>query len=491
MTLLYYLLLFFTLRVCDTEQTDPHTITCIQMIGSLQSKYGNYNITIRSPHVHVTCVNDTTLVGSSNVTCKNQKWQPDFPHCLVNCPPIPPSPIIISANTQSYVKTKDRNRSAGTTISLSCITSGFIVNGSSRITCQSDRSWKPNIPKCRPKKFPPERRWMTILAIAGPAALVLVVCVIVLGKFLLKRRLKKSEIQDAIHLSQKNETTPFYKVWTIRRTQKKMIEAIDLSSLKNKASKMFNIPQDKYLKLVLEEDGSEIQTTPSMVLCQKKVLMVIDRNDKWKPVSSDESEKIRLTYDVCSFDRKQRKLFLANSLKDLIDQVQHIFEQEDNYLCLEMDGTVIDDDISLTAVAGQQLMSMNETTGWRSVNPGEITKSLSELKTDEQSNDKKDCYKVWSKDLRYKKIIFASDLVDLHIKAAKALCLQPPIEISLLNDDVPIFDNQQLIHHRKDILLAVEAGDAYSVAMTSDYTEIPDVLQQTPYRRNYTNDTYF
>lgn len=61
------------------------------------------------------------------------------------------------------------------------------------------------------------------------------------------------------------------------------------------ASKMFNIPQDKYLKLVLEEDGSEIQTTPSMVLCQKKVLMVIDRNDKWKPVSSDESEKIRYT----------------------------------------------------------------------------------------------------------------------------------------------------------------------------------------------------
>lgn len=76
------------------------------MIGSLQSKYGNYNITISSPHVHVTCVNDTTLVGSSNVTCKNQKWQPDFPHCLVNCPPIPPPPIIISANTQSYVKVR-------------------------------------------------------------------------------------------------------------------------------------------------------------------------------------------------------------------------------------------------------------------------------------------------------------------------------------------------------------------------------------------------
>ncbi|CAG2228545.1 unnamed protein product [Mytilus edulis] len=233
------------------------TTACTVLTTTPQGNYGNYNITIRRPDVHVTCVNDTTIAGSSNVTCKNDGWIPKFPHCLVNCPPIPERPDITTIDTIYYVE------------------------------------------------------------------------------------------------------------------------------------QMFNIPQDKYLKLVLEEDGSEIQTTPSMVLCQKKVLMVIDRNDKWKPVSSDESEKIRLTYDVCSFDRKQRKLFLANSLKDLIDQVQHIFEQEDNYLCLEIDGTVIDDDISLTAVTGQQLMSMNETTGWLPVTSGEITESLSELKTDEHSNDKK------------------------------------------------------------------------------------------------------
>ncbi|CAC5401758.1 unnamed protein product [Mytilus coruscus] len=471
MTLLYSLFLVLILRLCDCQETDPHSIPCKQLTTTPRGKYDNYNITIRSPNVHVTCVNDTTLAGSCNVTCEKEEWRPEFPRCLVNCPPIPDKPNILSMETISYVMTNDKNRAAGTTISLSCVTPGYIVNGSSSITCQHDRSWMPEIPKCRPKQFPPERRWMTILAIAGPTALVLVVCVIILGKLLLIRR--------------------FYRVWTIRRTQKKIIEAVDLSSLKNKASKMFNLTDDKYLKLVLEEDGSEIQTTSSMVLCQNKVLMTIDRNDKWKPVSSDESDTIRLTYDVCSFDRKQRKLFLANSLKDLIDQVKQIFGQEDNYLCLEIDGTVIDDDISLTAVAGQQLMSMNETNGWTPVSPGEVTESLSELKTDELSNDKKDCYKVWSKDLRYKKIIFASDLVDLHIKAARALSLQPPIEISLLNDDVPIFDNQQLIHHRKDILLAVEAGDAYSVAQSSEYTEMPDVLQQNPYRRNYKNDTYF
>ncbi|CAC5401757.1 unnamed protein product [Mytilus coruscus] len=209
MTLLYSLFLVLILRLCDCQETDPHSLPCIQLITTPQGKYGNYNITIRSADVHVTCVNDTTLAGSWNVTCENGGWQPEFPRCLVNCPHIPDLPIILSKDTLFYVKTKDKNRAAGTTISLSCVTPGYIIDGSSQITCQPDRSWIPELPKCRPKQYPPERRWMTILAIAGPAALVLVVCIIVLGKLLLIRRLRKSEIQESIHLSQKNEITPF------------------------------------------------------------------------------------------------------------------------------------------------------------------------------------------------------------------------------------------------------------------------------------------
>lgn len=51
--------------------------------------------------------------------------------------------------TVTIFETKNKNRAAGTMISLSCVTSEYIVDGSSRITCQSDRSWEPNIPKCR------------------------------------------------------------------------------------------------------------------------------------------------------------------------------------------------------------------------------------------------------------------------------------------------------------------------------------------------------
>lgn len=93
----------FCLSLCFKFPTYT-TDSCTELIKSIQSNYGNYNITIRSPDVHVTCVNDTTLAGSSNVTCqKNHKWHPEFPYCLVNCPLIPPTPNIISANTITYV----------------------------------------------------------------------------------------------------------------------------------------------------------------------------------------------------------------------------------------------------------------------------------------------------------------------------------------------------------------------------------------------------
>ena len=41
------------------------------------------------------------------------------------------------------------------------------------------------------------------------------------------------------------------------------------------------------------------------------------------------------------------------------------FKYETKYLCLEADGTIIDDDNSLDAVAGQQIMSLR--------NPNDLT----------------------------------------------------------------------------------------------------------------------
>lgn len=40
------------------------------------------------------------------------------------------------------------------------------------------------------------------------------------------------------------------------------------------------------------------------------------------------------------------------------------FRYETKYLCLEADGTIIDDDNSLDAVAGQQIMSLRNPNDW-------------------------------------------------------------------------------------------------------------------------------
>lgn len=82
------------------------TTACTVLTTTPQGNYGNYNITIRRPDVHVTCVNDTTIAGSSNVTCKNDGWIPKFPHCLVNCPPIPERPDITTIDTIYYVEVR-------------------------------------------------------------------------------------------------------------------------------------------------------------------------------------------------------------------------------------------------------------------------------------------------------------------------------------------------------------------------------------------------
>ena len=43
------------------------------------------------------------------------------------------------------------------------------------------------------------------------------------------------------------------------------------------------------------------------------------------------------------------------------------FREEIHCVCLEVDGTVIDDDVSLNAVAGQQLISLKSPEDWTPV----------------------------------------------------------------------------------------------------------------------------
>ena len=62
----------------------------------------------------------------------------------------------------------------------------------------------------------------------------------------------------------------------------------------------------------------------------------------------------------------------------------------------------------------------------------------------------------------------------------------PPIEISVLDDDLAIIDNDQLRHHKRHILIAKESRELYNSVTPSvysgeygcpqeDYTTLPDI----------------
>lgn len=347
---------------------------------------------------------------------------------------------------------------------------------------------------------------MTILAIAGPSGLILFVIIIVAGKFLLRWRENRRERSQAIELSDKINSTQFYRIWTIGRCHKKLISAVDLRDLKAKTSKLINNEDGQGVKIVLEEDGTEVTTSAAMVMSHDKILMVLQKNEGWTPLSIAESNKLKLTYDVCSFDRSKRKLFLAGSLDELLVTVKKEFGYEANYVCLEEDGTIVGDDRSLTVVAGQPIMSLRNVDDWshftsrdnnrNNIVPGRIPQiDLTSI----TPKDRRNCYKVWTEDQHYKRIVFATDVVDLHIKAAKLLDLTPPIEISVLDEDVIITDNLLLGDHKNHILVATEAREINTSAPPSIYSsidgrtsnfysQIPDVLHQASTRRN---NTYF
>ena len=78
---------------------------CRSFIKTLNPNYGNANISINNTEAYITCINDSTLRGSQNVTCQhNGSWNPQFPKCLVNCPALPDRPVVLSKETITYVQ---------------------------------------------------------------------------------------------------------------------------------------------------------------------------------------------------------------------------------------------------------------------------------------------------------------------------------------------------------------------------------------------------
>lgn len=428
-----------------------------------------------------------------------------------NCPKIDHvghSTILVTGGNKDSIEINNTSRIENTVVKVTCHSDSFQINGIDVITCKNG-TWTPEIPTCIPKtrNAPPKdyRLWYYIGGGAGGGVIIITMVTIIIGcicrKKSRKRDSEKTELAmsdldtrrwsngmpDGISVigsaSQYGMTSPksFYKVWSLNRSRKKFVKAENFKQLIKKVGPLFGI--NGPLKLVLEEDGTEIENDEALDACADKPFIVLQNGQTWSNTAAVKESKPRLTFDICSYDRATRKLILANSLRDLLHQASICLDYTAECACLEEDGTEIDDDKSLLAFAGSTLMMLGKGHVWTISNMHigeEFQNRLGQLdvvnSSFDHTEDGRKFFKVWSKDGKERKIVLAKDLVDLHIKASTLFGISPPVYISVYNEDVVISDDNDLLEH-SDKTLIVSAAQSENTSWSENplHTDSPIV----------------
>ncbi|XP_069102870.1 uncharacterized protein [Argopecten irradians] len=384
------------------------------------------------------------------------------------CPPLAnithPSPLITEKN-QFGMTASSSNTSSGAVVTLKCNDDVTLtLSGKGVITCVNGK-WHPPQPYCIPRPPPPIPNDPHLdVIIGGTLAGCLLVLLLVSVPEVIKKgrawRLKRIKQKSLI---EENNPKRFYKVWTCGRNTKQFIKAKDLSGLKREASRTFKKPS--IARIVLEEDGTEIDTDGILDACADNTLMALTEGELWwdRNVNSDDGrlDEKRLTFDVCNQDRTKRKLILAANLRDLCRQGHIVFDYLPLSACLESDGTMIDHD-ALFAFAESTIMLLDKGGSWTpSLTSVQTLPDVDRPTTNNSSKDEM-MFKVWSRDQSMKLVVFARNLADLHIKAAKAHGVPNPLEILVYSTGYAVTSDRHLTSLANEILLIKplnKAGD--------------------------------
>lgn len=206
------------------------------------------------------------------------------------------------------------------------------------------------------------------------------------------------------------------------------------------------------VRIVLEEDGTELETDESLYVYADKILMALPGGESWrkdKDQNNQDMDTSKFTFDVCSFDRKSRKLVLAEGLEDLKQQGSICFGYPVAVVCLESDGTVVDEDVKLLAYANQVFMLLSLTQIWAPNYSAYITDKDSLCGTD------KKMFKIKTLEGKDKIAIVANNVVELHLLAARILKLNPPIQIHT-EEGTTVVSDSDLIANQGRLLIVTE-----------------------------------
>ncbi|CAC5360492.1 unnamed protein product [Mytilus coruscus] len=249
------------------------------------------------------------------------------------------------------------------------------------------------------------------------------------------------------------------KVWSADREKRKVIVTEDYKSLRNSVCLEFNING----RLVLEEDGTEIENDESLQRCKDNTLMVLAMTEQWKNSRSRQYNSSQsAAFHVFSNDRQKSVMILCFSLEDLGEQALHMLGYKPQYICLEIDGTYLESDRELMAFAGSRLMAVKKGCTWTVPQNGDFLHS-----SRYSANQERHMFVVRSLDGRKRKEIFASNVVGLHFAAATALRLHPPVEVTT-NNGVLVSDDVTLSQHVNDVLTVTEVCRSRKLLLQND-----------------------
>ncbi|XP_062596926.1 uncharacterized protein LOC134258405 [Saccostrea cucullata] len=393
-------------------------------------------------------------------------------------------------------------------IKVKCRTDGYRVDGPTESTCKTN-NWFPKPPqKCVPIEAVAKKdhKWEYIGGGLGGGALAIVLLVVIISVVCYRAKLRsEKEKEEMLKMKRfgshplgpngerfyKNSyhqpiDTNLHKVWTIKRTRKKFFYADTLKELLAKAGTEFGC--QGHIRLVLEEDGTQVETDETLRACAGRVMLVLGGDETWHPETKlYDNEAYRLTFDVCSFDRKDRKLVLADSIKDLKYQGSSSFGYPVTSVCLEEDGTVIDNDRTLCSCSTKTLMLLGAEHAWKGSPSALVTlpssytdMSVTDPNTESCSDESQvGMYKVWTEDRQIKKVVFAENIIDLHLKASKALGLRTPVVVTLENNQTfEITDDDILKENTGKILIVREK------ITETGFNQVNDPLYDDPVGQN-------
>ncbi|XP_076439110.1 uncharacterized protein LOC143277982 isoform X3 [Babylonia areolata] len=216
--------------------------------------------------------------------------------------------------TQRHLLLDTYETEVGTVVNVTCAVDGSLLVGEGQLTCQASGDWSSPLPSCEESERLSDREIVIVAASCSVIFVVLVALIIVAACYfrakarsrqkrnerlaatlerlsirdpldeLVRRESRRSSYNNPAFTSSscdENDTDKrkLYKIWDSTRTRKQFVFAENLDELIMKGGEKLNLSGP--IRVVLEEDGTEIDSDAVLRACAGMVFLLLEQNQVW------------------------------------------------------------------------------------------------------------------------------------------------------------------------------------------------------------------